>query len=215
MSTTDTSLKQLIIHSGTQAQIDAAIANNQISENDLVFITDGGDPLNALFGTSDPTVATVGTVGLFYINTVSGDVFHCTAADTVTPAYTWAKFGEGGSGGSNIIIGSTDPTTSTVGTIGQYYINTTSQQCFQLVRIALGSYTWIKQINELNIATTSVPGVTAQSIIWVGPTYSSDGSNELLYADANIRAVSQNTDVVSFICDTIPVQNIKVDIITG
>lgn len=38
---------------------------------------------------SAPTTATVGRVGQFYIDTSTGSVYMCIAADSVTPAYTW------------------------------------------------------------------------------------------------------------------------------
>lgn len=45
-----------------------------------------------------PTTATVGTVGKLYEDTTNGKLYICTAADTVTPSYTWEEVGAGGSG---------------------------------------------------------------------------------------------------------------------
>lgn len=45
----------------------------------------------SLSNSSNPTTSTVGYVGQIYINTTTQDAFICTAADTVTPAYTWKK----------------------------------------------------------------------------------------------------------------------------
>ena len=47
-----------------------------------------------LVGSSDPTTSTVGTLGLLYKNTTSGDLFKCTAVDSITPSYTWENFGD-------------------------------------------------------------------------------------------------------------------------
>lgn len=45
-----------------------------------------------------PTTATVGTVGQLLEDTTNGKLYICTAADTVTPSYTWVEVGAGGSG---------------------------------------------------------------------------------------------------------------------
>lgn len=50
-------------------------------------------------GASDPTTATVGTVGLLYRNTTDGGIFKCT--DTTGSVYTWEELGAGG-GGSGV-----------------------------------------------------------------------------------------------------------------
>lgn len=49
-------------------------------------------------GASDPTTATVGTVGLLYRNTTDGGIFKCT--DTTGSVYTWEELGAGGGGSS-------------------------------------------------------------------------------------------------------------------
>lgn len=48
-------------------------------------------------GASDPTTATVGTVGLLYRNTTDGGIFKCT--DTTGSVFTWEELGAGGSSG--------------------------------------------------------------------------------------------------------------------
>lgn len=49
-------------------------------------------------GASDPTTATVGTVGQLYKNTTDGGIFKCT--DTTGSVYTWSELGAGGGGSS-------------------------------------------------------------------------------------------------------------------
>jgi hypothetical protein len=49
-------------------------------------------------GASDPTTATVGTVGQLYKNTTDGGIFKCT--DTTGSVYTWEELGAGGGSAS-------------------------------------------------------------------------------------------------------------------
>lgn len=49
-------------------------------------------------GASDPTTATVGTIGQLYKNTTDGGIFKCT--DTTGGSYTWEELGAGGGGSS-------------------------------------------------------------------------------------------------------------------
>ena len=48
-----------------------------------------------------PTTATVGTVGQLLEDTTNGKLYICTAADTVTPSYTWAEVG--GASGPTVV----------------------------------------------------------------------------------------------------------------
>ena len=51
-----------------------------------------------------PTTATVGAVGQLLEDTTNGKLYICTAADTVTPAYTWVEVGSGGGGGGVTVL---------------------------------------------------------------------------------------------------------------
>ena len=64
--------------------------------------------INTLYGSSAPTTSTVGRFGQIYINTTANTTYQCTAVDTVTPSYTWAK-----------LIRSTDYATSSVGGVAK------------------------------------------------------------------------------------------------
>jgi len=59
----------------------------------------------------------------------------------------------------------------------------------------------------------TVPGVTNNSMIWVQPSYSASGSNELEYAVSNIRGVSQSADTIVFACIETPTRDVNIDII--
>ena len=59
------------------------------------------------------------------------------------------------SGGDNTLKGETAPTAETVGTIGQFYTDTTSGTSYQCTSIADGIYTWVKLIKETDIAQTN------------------------------------------------------------
>lgn len=48
-----------------------------------------------------PTTATVGTVGQLLEDTTNGKLYICTAADTVTPSYTWTEVG--GASGPTVV----------------------------------------------------------------------------------------------------------------
>lgn len=54
-------------------------------------------------GSGAPTTSTVGTVGQLYQDTTNGKLYICTAADTVTPSYTWTEVGAGGGGGPTVV----------------------------------------------------------------------------------------------------------------
>ena len=45
-------------------------------------------------------------------------------------------------GGSSTLTGASDPTTATVGEVGQFYLNTTTNNIFMCVANGGGSYTW-------------------------------------------------------------------------
>ena len=130
-------------------------------------------------------------VGQRYINTTDNTEFYCSAIDTSgsTPSYTWTALTTDVSGKQDVITAtgilkgegsgtvsaatagtdygypeltaSADPTTATVGAVGQQYLNTTSGQTF-----------------VCTAADTSTPSYTWQPIIMVT-------ANKALVSDAN------------------------------
>ena len=73
-----------------------------------------------------------GEVKAFRVNSVSGNLEYTT---------DYTNFSEVG-GGQECLIGTTDPTTATVGEVGQFYLNTTTKALFQCQSAGNGSYTW-------------------------------------------------------------------------
>ena len=76
-------------------------------------------------GTSAPTTTTVGAVGQFYLDTTNKKLYQCmsitqeTVDDVDTNVYEWNKVGS-----QEILTGSTNPTSTTAGEVGQLYIQT-------------------------------------------------------------------------------------------
>ena len=126
-----------------------------------------------LSGSADPTTSTVAAgIGQRYINTTDNTEFYCSAIDAVTPAYTWTALTTDVSGKQDTITAvgilkgagagsisaatagtdygypeltaSADPTTATVGAVGQQYLNTTSGVTFVCTAAddVTPSYTW-------------------------------------------------------------------------
>ncbi len=62
---------------------------------------------------------------------------------------------------------------------------------------------------EDNEATKTVAGVTSESIIWVSPTSASYDD----YTEAEIRAISQDTDEIVFECEAEPEASVYVNVI--
>lgn len=135
-----------------------------------------------LTGSTDPTTSTVGAVGQHYLNTTSGVEFVCKAVTPGdTPSYTWVSITVDISGKQDTITvngvvksdgngnlsaavagtdydypkltGSSDPSTSTTGAVGQTYVNTSTGNEFTCVAIVPGedpeptTYTWKPAVN--------------------------------------------------------------------
>lgn len=58
--------------------------------------------------TGAPTTSTVGTVGQVLEDTTNGKLYICTAADTITPSYTWTEVGAGGGGSALTVLSTAD-----------------------------------------------------------------------------------------------------------
>lgn len=59
----------------------------------------------------------------------------------------------------------------------------------------------------------SVTGLTATSTVLVSPVATVDGSNETLYADSGIRALSEATDTLTFKCSQNPSSDVSVVVV--
>lgn len=127
--------------------------------------------------------------------------------------------------------GTTAPDTTTVGSIGQFYVDTTTSTGYMCVGIdtTTPSYTW-KQITyspvgteyileagnwntENNSIEISIPGLTIGTPMWIAPTVSEDNSNELNYTTHGIRLKAQQADSIILSCTIIPTENISITII--
>ena len=126
-----------------------------------------------IIGTTPPTTSTVGVVGQEYIDTAAKLVYHCTAAsatgykwmsadknlqdtceekgaakteisahNTSTNAHNDIRV-ELGKKAPALIIGTAPPTTSTVGVVGQEYIDKTNKRVWYCTAAESTGYTWI------------------------------------------------------------------------
>ena len=131
----------------------------------------------------------------------------------------------------NTLTGTTAPSTSTAGSIGQLYIDTTAATGYVCVvaDTTTQEYTW-KQITyspvgteyiletgnwntESNSIEVSIPGLTIGTPMWIAPTVSEDNSNEMNYTTHGIRLKAQRADSIVLSCTIIPTENISITII--
>lgn len=104
----------------------------------------GGAPVyGVLSGTTAPTTSTVGSVGQFYLDTVTTKLYKCDAVtaqgtDPETYSYTWTAV----SRGLEVLTGNSDPTTSTVGELGQVYVNTSANTSWVCIYHSGNTYRW-------------------------------------------------------------------------
>lgn len=59
----------------------------------------------------------------------------------------------------------------------------------------------------------TVSGLKEDDAVLVGPQASQSGSNESLYSTNNIRAISQATNTLNFVADSVPTSNVVVEVI--
>ena len=59
--------------------------------------------------------------------------------------------------------------------------------------------------------TLTVYGITSDSVIWVAPV-SDTTANYKNYTAYGVRAISQDTDIITFTCDSIPLYDLRVNI---
>lgn len=123
------------------------------------------------------------------------------------------------------------PSTSTVGQLGQIYVDTTNKDGYICVNVddTTPEYTWKKitytptsttiQVLSANWNPTTkeytipVVGLTANTVIWVAPTVSSDNTNEEMFATYGVRAKVQSANTLTLGCTVVPPSNLNIDII--
>ena len=85
-----------------------------------------------------PTTSTVADfIGQTALDLTNNEAYVCVNWSGST--YNWKQ---STGGGSSVITGSSNPTTSTVGTIGQMYLNTTTQIMYVCTSTASSTYVW-------------------------------------------------------------------------
>lgn len=127
------------------------------------------------------------------------------------------------------LTGTTPPITSTAGSIGKFYVDTTNGEGYMCVSVSDSTYTWKKITyspvgteyilevgnwnTENNSIEISIPGLTIGTPMWIAPTVSEDNSNETNYVTHGIRLKAQQTDSITLSCTIIPTENISITII--
>ena len=108
--------------------------------------------------------------------------------------------------------GTTDPTKTTVGILGQIYINTASKKIFHCVAVASGNYTWVGDVLPELIVTTK-KGVTVTVTNGV-ITYSATSNGKATFTVPNYGkwtvSATINGTVISKVVDVNEVKQIPV-----
>ena len=129
------------------ARLNLAVQSNLGNLSDPTLSTDAAtknyvdtrpSSSGAIIGTNDPSPTTTGVVGQLYYNSTTSNLFICTA---ITPNFVWNAT-------ETILSGSTAPSTSTVGFLGQMFIvqTGTSPNIIYTFYICVNSaspYTWV------------------------------------------------------------------------
>ena len=106
---------------------------------------DGVDEYPTLSGVDAPTITTVGKVKQFYVETTTPALYYCSSitgtGTTEDPyVYNWTAV----EGGIDTLSGTTAPTSSTIGKLGQIYINTAKNCSYVCIRTNNTTYSrWI------------------------------------------------------------------------
>lgn len=127
----------------------------------LQRMKDALDKYRTLWEDSDPTAATVGTVGQHYLNIVTKKEFVCVAASE--EGYIWQASGAntadditvGGKPLTEVLgtvepeEGTSAPTEQTAGVVGQKYTDTSTGTVYTCIAVSLGEdggtrYTWVE-----------------------------------------------------------------------
>ena len=153
---------------------------------------DGTPAYGVLSGTSAPTTTTVGAVGQFYLDTTNKQLYQCMSitqesVDEVdTNVYEWSKIGS-----QEILTGSTNPTSTTAGELGQLYIQTDINQnvkIWQCCKSNINSYSWIN-IGGTNADTFSNSFMAGgawdagRKSVAIGPNASASGDSSVQLLD--------------------------------
>lgn len=111
-----------------------------------------------------------------------------------------------------VLSGTVDPTKTTVGILGQIYINTNSKKIFHCVSVASGVYTWVGYIlpelivtTKKNVTVTVTDGITTYSAL-------SDGKAIFTipnYGEWTVSATINGT-VISKVVEVIDVKQISI-----
>ena len=126
-------------------------------------------------GTTDPTTSTVppttvgDSVGIFYFNTVGNTFWYLKSINA--GVYTWVNLTQGG-GSSSFIIATTDPTSATVGTVGQGIYNTLNNIIWICIAVNTGSpttYTWKSPSNTSSGSTVGRTNVVFNASTQISP----------------------------------------------
>lgn len=108
--------------------------------------------------------------------------------------------------------GTTDPTKTTVGILGQIYINTASKKIFHCVAVASGNYTWVGDVLPELIVTTK-KGVTVTVTNGV-ITYSATSNGKAIFTVPNYGkwtvSATINGTVISKVVDVTEAKQIPV-----
>lgn len=150
-------------------------------------VSGGGS--NKIIGTGAPTTSTVGAVGQDYLDRSTGTTYTCVAVSGST--YTWEisgtrdaskiEIGTGAEkkkldaaieqiksdvGGAKPMSGTTDPTQSTKGAVGQTYTNTATGKVWTCIAAndTTGVYTWeTSGGRDVELKTNKVNSLSASS----------------------------------------------------
>lgn len=116
-----------------------------------------------LTGAADPTSATTAFVNQLYRNTTTNEVFICTEVSGGSSSWISLKYGaplfsaiqsltepqksrilSNISASREVLSGVSNPTTSTVGVVNQFYRNTTNNKMFVCTAVSGSTYTWVE-----------------------------------------------------------------------
>lgn len=139
------------------------------------------DKADTLTGNTDPVASTAGVIGQFYVNRTSGRAFVCTAYYPATSTCTWVLI----SGGTEMLEGAADPTTSTAGEFGQFYYNYTDNSLFVCTFIGDPVYRWTR------VTAVEKPLITDQT----NPTTSTVGKVGQFYHNNATRTIFMCVDI--------------------
>lgn len=147
------------LHIGKNAKLTVTIDPTGIVT--LQRMKDALDKYRTLWEDSDPTAATVGTVGQHYLNIVTKKEFVCVAASE--EGYIWQASGAntadditvGGKPLTEVLgtvepeEGTSAPTEQTAGVVGQKYTDTSTGKVYTCIAVSLGEdggtrYTWVE-----------------------------------------------------------------------